>query len=69
MNLRNLGMEWKSWIGKVVFIKLIDGTVFSYSNVLTYEEPFISITDRDGLPVVINISEIMRIKEELKKKE
>lgn len=60
-------MEWKSWIGKVVFIKLIDGTVFSYSNVLTYEEPFISITDRDGLPVVINISEIMRIKEEQKK--
>lgn len=57
-------MDWQEWIGKNVFIKLRDGTVFSYSKVLTYEEPFLSITDKFGLPVVINVINIMRIKEE-----
>jgi len=60
-------MEWKEWIGKVVFIKLIDGQIFSYSEVLTYEEPFISITDRDGLPAVFNVNQIVKIKEEEKR--
>ena len=59
-------MDWKEWVDKIVFIKLKDETVFSYSKVLAYEEPFISITDRDGLPVVINVSQISRIKEEIK---
>jgi len=59
-------MEWKEWIGKIVFIKLIDGTIFTYSKVLTYEEPFLAITDRDNLPVVIQVSDIQRIKEEVK---
>ncbi len=58
-------MEWKDWEGKIVFIKLIDGTIFTYSKVLVYEEPFFSITDRDNLPVIINISQILRIKEEI----
>lgn len=57
-------MEWRDWIGRIVFVKLEDGTIFSYSTILTYEEPFISITDRDGLPVVINTKNISRIKEE-----
>ena len=62
-------MEWKEWIGKIVFIKLQDGQIFSYSKVLTYEEPFISITDRDGLPAVFNVNQIIKIKEELRKRE
>ena len=57
-------MEWKDWIGKKVFIKLNDGCIFSYSNVLTYEEPFLSITDKFGLPVIIDVRTILVIKEE-----
>lgn len=60
-------MEWKDWIGRVVFIKLNDGTIYSYSRVLVFEDPYLSITDRDGLPVVVNINSIQRIKEEVKK--
>jgi hypothetical protein len=62
-------MEWKEWIGKIVFVKLKDGQVFSYSEVLTYEEPFISIKDKFGLPAVFNVSEIIKIKEEEKSEE
>ena len=57
-------MEWKEWIGKKVFIKLNDGCIFSYSNILAYEEPFLSITDKFGLPVVIDVKTIIVIKEE-----
>ena len=60
-------MDWKEWIGKIVFIKLKDGTIFSYSKILAYEIPFLSITDRDKLPVIINVSEILRIKVEVKR--
>lgn len=59
-------MEWSSWIGKEVFIKVSDGAIFSHSKVLTYEEPFISITDLYGLPVIINVNNIIRIREEEK---
>ena len=57
-------MEWKDWIGKRVFIKLNDGTIYSYSTVLVFEYPFINITDKFNLPVTININEIQRIREE-----
>jgi hypothetical protein len=57
-------MEWNEWIGKKVFIKLMDGSIFSKSEVLTYEQPFISITDKYGLPVVINVNQIIKISEE-----
>jgi hypothetical protein len=57
-------MKWKEWIGKIVFIKLIDGQIFSYSKVLAYEEPFLSITDKYGLPAIIRVSNIDKIKEE-----
>jgi len=60
-------MEWSEWIDKEVFIKMEDGTVFSYSKVLAYEEPFLSITDLFGLPAVLNVNHIIRIKEEGKK--
>ncbi|MHA1305466.1 MAG: hypothetical protein ACTSPI_17340 [Candidatus Heimdallarchaeaceae archaeon] len=59
-------MEWKEWIGKIVFIKLDDGQIFSFSTVLAYEEPFLSITDRDGLPAIVNFKTILKIKEEMK---
>lgn len=57
-------MDWKDWIGKKVFIKLNDGCIFSYSKVLAYEEPFISITDKFGLPVIIDVRTIVKINEE-----
>jgi len=60
-------MEWSEWIDKEVFIKMEDGTVFSYSKVLASEEPFLSITDLFGLPAVLNVNHIIRIKEEGKK--
>lgn len=60
-------MAWKDWIGKVVFIKLEDGTIFTYSNVLSFDEPFLTIRDRDNKLVAINISEIERIKEEVRR--
>ena len=60
-------MAWKDWIGKIVFIKLEDGTIFTYSKVLSFDAPFLTIKDRDLKLVTINISEIERIKEELEK--
>jgi len=57
-------MDWKEWIDKIVFIKLKDGTIFSYSKVLMFDEPFMSITDKFNLPVVINVERIDVIKEE-----
>lgn len=57
-------MDWLDWVGKIVFVKLKDGAIFSYSKVLAYEDPYLSITDRDGLPVVIHVLSIERIKEE-----
>lgn len=60
-------MEWKDWIGKIVFVKLEDGTIFTYSNVLSFNDPFLTIKDRDLKLVTINISEIERIKEEIEK--
>ena len=60
-------MEWKDWIGKRCYIKLKEFYVFTNSKVLAFEEPFLSITDRDGFPVVINVSQIEIIREDLKK--
>ena len=57
-------MDWSGWIGKKVFIKLDDGQIFSFSTVLAYEEPFFSITDKYGLPAVVNVSTILKINEE-----
>ena len=59
-------MEWKEWIGKRVFVKLIDGQIFSNSEVLAYEEPFISVSYTLLYPAVINTNSIMKIKEENK---
>jgi hypothetical protein len=55
-------MEWKELIGHTIFVKLSDDTIFTNSKVLTYEEPFLSITDKFGLPVIINVKNIMRVR-------
>ena len=58
-------MDWEKWVGrKNVFIMLEDGGIFSKSRVLSYEKPFFSIIDRDGLPAVVNTKIIIKIKEE-----
>jgi hypothetical protein len=57
-------IEWNDWVSRIVFIKLDDGQVFSNSTILVYEEPFISLTDKFGLPAVINIKNIIKIREE-----
>jgi len=57
-------MNWKEWIGKVVFIKLNDQQVFSFSEVLAFENPFLSIKDKYGYPAIINVNSILKIKEE-----
>jgi hypothetical protein len=59
-------MEWNKWVGKIVFVKLDDGQFFSNSKILTYEEPFMSLTDKYGLPAVINVNHILKIREEEK---
>ena len=57
-------MEWEGLVGRIVFIKLDDDTVFTNSKILAYEEPFISITDKFGLPVIINVKHIIRVRVE-----
>lgn len=57
-------MIWQEWLGKIVFVKLDDGQIFSDSEILAYEEPFMSLTDKFGLPAVINVKHIVKIREE-----
>ncbi|MEX0597874.1 MAG: hypothetical protein WD512_15390 [Candidatus Paceibacterota bacterium] len=56
-------MNWKEWVGKIVFIKLDDGQIFSFSKILLYESPFLSLKDKYGLPAIIKTSTIVKIKE------
>lgn len=57
-------MEWQEWIGRKVFIKLIDGTVFTFSNIVSFDDPFLTITDKYGKQVSINVNNISRMREE-----
>jgi hypothetical protein len=57
-------IDWNEWVGKFVFIKLDDGQFFSYSKILTYDEPFISLLDKFNLPAIINTRNIIKIREE-----
>ena len=57
-------MEWQEWIGRKVFIKLIDGTVFTFSTIVSFDEPFLTITDKFGKQVSINTNNISRMREE-----
>ena len=57
-------MEWKEWIGRKVFIKLFDGTIFTFSTIVSFDKPFLTITDKYGKQVSINVDNISRMREE-----
>ncbi len=57
-------MEWKDWIGKKVFIKLIDGSIFSESLITDFSDGFLSLTDKFNSPVRVNVSQIIKIIDE-----
>ena len=57
-------MDWKEWIGKKVFIKLIDGTIFSKSIIKEVDDKFINLLDKYKNPATISISQIIKIVEE-----
>lgn len=57
-------MEWKDWIGKNVFIKLIDGSIFSKSLVKKISKNFIFLIDKFGNQAIISISQISKITED-----
>ena len=54
-------MEWSDWIGKKVFIKLIDGSVFSESLVNDFSDGFLSLTDQFNNSVTVNVLQIVKI--------
>ena len=56
-------MEWNDWIGKRIFVKLIDGAVYT-GVILDCDDTFITIRDKFGERVVFSISKIEKIKEE-----
>ena len=61
-------MEWKVWIGKRIFIKLKDNSVYS-GKVLSVDDPkspvqFMNMKDKYGEAVCFPVSEIKKIKEE-----
>lgn len=63
-------MNWNEWVNKVdVFIKLDDGQIFSKAKILLFDEPFLSITDKFGMPVVVNTKHILKIIDESQKNE
>jgi len=57
-------MEWKDWIGLKVFIKLFDGTIFTFSTIVSFDKPFLTIMDKYGKQVSINVDNISRMREE-----
>lgn len=60
-------MDWLEWIGKRIFVKLIDGAVYS-GIVLDYYDNFLVIRDKFGEKVVFNTNRIEKLKEEGEKK-
>ena len=61
-------MEWSDWIGKKVFIKLIDGSVFSESLVIDFSDGFLSLTDKFNNSVVVNVLQITKIVDDVPRK-
>ncbi len=61
-------MEWKEWIGKRIFLKLRDGSVYSgdVKDVDDSSPPliFITIIDKFGNDVMVVHSEIIKFVEE-----
>lgn len=56
-------MDWKYWIGKKIFVKLITGGVYS-GIVLDVDDQYFSMNDKFGEKVIFLISHIEKIKEE-----
>jgi len=56
-------MEWKEWIGKRIFLILNSNHNYT-GEVIDADENFISIIDKFGIKISINISDIKIIKEE-----
>ncbi len=61
-------MEWKEWIGRKIFVRLISGKVYS-GIVKDCKDEFLEITDKFNLAVSFKITEIAEIKEEKKRYE
>lgn len=56
-------MDWNSWIGKRIFVKLVDGAVYT-GKVIDVDGVFFSIIDKFGENVYFRIENIQKIKEE-----
>ena len=56
-------MDWKEWIGKRIFVKLRDGSVYT-GIVKDVDNEWFKITDKFSEAVTFPISEILKIKEE-----
>ncbi len=57
-------MEWNDWIGKRIFVKLIDGAVYSGVVLDVENSRLIKIRDKFGEVVVFLTSNIAKLKEE-----
>ncbi len=61
-------MEWKEWIGKHIFVKLKDGSVYNCL-VLSVDDPdspviFMNVKDKFDKIVCFPVDEIIKIREE-----
>lgn len=61
-------MEWYEWIGKNIFVKLQDGSVYNGKIINCFnssdKKEFLEIIDKFGEKVCFPINEIRKIKEE-----
>jgi len=57
-------MEWSDWIGKRIFVKLIDGAVYSGVVLDVENSRLIKIRDKFGEVVIFLTSNIAKLKEE-----
>lgn len=57
-------MEWNDWIGKRIFVKLIDGAVYSGVVLDVENSRLIKIRDKFGEVVIFLTSNIAKLKEE-----
>jgi hypothetical protein len=63
-SLRGVKMEWNDWIGKRIFVKLIDGAVYSGVVLDVENSRLIKIRDKFGEVVIFLTSNIAKLKEE-----
>ena len=57
-------MEWNEWIGKQIFVKLVDGAVYSGVVLDVEDSRLIKIRDKYGDIVIFLTSDIAKLKEE-----